>query len=272
MAIKDILLHLDNSPSCQSRIDLAIQIARRHGAHIKGLYVLSHSYYAPNLTAADAVGAKIVEELFITRTAAAGVSAEWLYVDWLVVGVRMTEIIIRFTYYTDLIIIGQPTESTNNAGVPFDLPERLGLASGKPLLVVPYAGDFSQDTNRIMVAWKAGRESSRTLNDSLPLLACATHLSIVTVASPEHHDHGADSDMQKLAAYLSRHQLSFTHDQILTLASLPVGDALLNHACEQKMDLIVMGAFAASRRGAFMLGPVARHLMNHMTVPVLLSH
>jgi nucleotide-binding universal stress UspA family protein len=51
-----------------------------------------------------------------------------------------------------------------------------------------------------------------------------------------------------------------------------VGDVLLNSACENKMDLLVMGAFAPTRRGAYMLGPVAKHLMNHMTVPVLISH
>lgn len=272
MAIKDILLHLDNSPSCPARIDLAIQIARRHGAHIKGLYVLSHSYYAPNQTAADAAGTRTVAALFTAKTAAAGVSAEWLFIDCLVVGERMTEIVINCTYYTDLVIIGQPNEAANSAGIPFDLPERLGLASGKPMLIVPYAGEFNHDMNRIMVAWKAGRESSRTLGDALPFLEGAAHLSIVTVATPNNQGTGTTNDMEMLADYLSRHQRTFTHDLILAPASFPVGDALLNHACEQRMDLLVMGGFAATRRGAFMLGQVARHLMNHMTVPVLISH
>lgn len=272
MAIKDILLHLDNSPSCPARIDLAISIARNHGAHVKGLHVLSHSYYAPRLTAAATAEARDIEALFTEKTAAAGISAEWLHVDWSVVGVRITEIITLFTYYTDLVIIGQPNEAANNAGIPFDLPERLGLAGGKPMLIVPYAGNFSENVARVMVAWKAGRESSRTLGDALPLIAEAAHLSVVTVASPDYPDYNDENDMNKLTAYLARHQLTFTHDRILAPASFPVGDALLNHACEQKMDLLVMGGFAASRRGAFMLGPVARHLMNHMTVPVLISH
>jgi nucleotide-binding universal stress UspA family protein len=272
MAIKDILLHLDNSPNCQTRIDLAIQIAKRHGAHIKGIYVLTHSYYAPNQTAAEAAGLDTVRTIFTTKVAAAGISAEWLYIDCQIVGVKMTEMIIRFTYYTDLVIIGQPGEASSSAGVPFDLPERLGLASGKPMLIVPYAGNFNHDMKRIMVAWKAGRESSRTLFDALPFLIKSEHLSIVTVASTARPEEGVEDDMQKLNSYLSRHQIESTHDQILTPSSFPVGDTLLNHACEQKMDLLVMGGFASSRRGAFMLGPVARHLMNHMTVPVLISH
>lgn len=272
MGIKDILLHLDNSPGCSARIDLAIQIAKAHGAHLKGLYVLSHSYYAPRHTSNDADSTKMAEALFSLKTSAAGVSAEWLYVDWSVVGVRMTEIVTLYSYYTDLVIVGKPTEDANNSGVPFDMPERLGLTTGRPLLIVPATGTFSKEIGRIMVAWKAGRESSRTLHDALPFLQAGVHVSLVTVGAPDGYDHGGDSDIQQITAYLSRHQITAVHDNILAPPSFPIGDALLNHACEQKMDLVVMGGYAASRRGAFMLGPVARHLMNHMTVPVFMSH
>jgi len=272
MAIKDILLHLDNSPSCAAKIDLAIQIAKAHGAQLKGLYVLSHSYYAPRHTTADTENARRIEALFTEKTACAGVSAEWLFLDWSVVGVGITEIVTIYSYYTDLVIIGQPTEEANSAGVPFDLPERLGLAGGKPLLIVPYTGSFNKEINRVMVAWKAGRESSRTLHDALPVLKKAAQVCLVTVGSPDERDSDAEQDIQKVSAYLASHQISATHDRILSPPRFPVGDALLNYACEQKMDLIVMGAYAASRRGAFMLGPVARHLMNHMTLPVFMSH
>ncbi|NVN98616.1 MAG: universal stress protein [Geobacteraceae bacterium] len=272
MAIKDILVHLDNSPSCKSRLDMAIQIAKRHGAHLKGLFVLSHSYYAPRHTTSDLEVAKATEAMFNLKTSGAGISAEWLYVDWSVIGVQMTEIVTLYSYYTDLLIIGQPTIESNSCGVPFDMPERLGLTTGKAILIVPYTGTTNNEVDRIMVAWKAGRESSRTLHDSLPLLKAASNINLVTVGSPDGYNSAPESDIEKISSYLSRHQISVVHDQIQSPPSFPIGDMLLNHACEQKMDLIVMGGYAASRRGAFMLGPVARHLMNHMTVPVFMSH
>jgi nucleotide-binding universal stress UspA family protein len=272
MAIKDILLHLDNSPNCSSRIDIAIQVAKSHGAHLKGLYVLSHAYYAPRQTASDTNSAKMIEALFTLKTAGAGISAEWLYVDWSVVGVKMTEIVTIYSYYTDLVIVGQPTEEANSGGIPFDMPERLGLATGRPLLILPCTGVFSKEMSRIMVAWKAGRESSRTLHDALPFLKSAAHVSLVTVGSSERYSDGTDSDIQKITSYLSKHQIQAAHDSIPAPASAPVGDTLLNHACEQKMDLVVMGGYAVSRRGAFMLGPIARHIMNNMTAPVFMSH
>lgn len=272
MAIKDILLHLDNSPDCEARVELAVRIAAQYGAHLKGLYILSHAYYAPRHTLAEKELAEKVEDMFLSKVANGGISGEWLYVDWSVVGVRMPEILTLYAYYTDLVIVGQPTEAANNAGVPFDLPERLGLASGRPLLIVPYAGNFSRSIDRIMVAWKAGRESSRTMHDAIPYLEKAGHTSLVTVAIAGQHDQSMAGDIQKVTTYLSRHGVNSSHDEILAPASLPIGDALLNHACEHKMDLLVMGGYATSRRGAFMLGPVARHLMNHMTLPVLISH
>lgn len=272
MAIKDILVHLDNSPSSRSRLDMAVKIAKQHGAHLKGLFVLSHSYYAPRHTSGDLEVAKATEAMFLLKTSGEGLSAEWLYVDWSVVGVQMTEIVTLYSYYTDLLIIGQPTVEANSSGVPFDMPERLGLTTGRPLLMVPYTGSANSGIKRIMVAWKAGRESSRTLHDSLPILKAASHISIVTVGSSDGHTLTIESDLERITAYLSRHQVTVSHEQIQSPPSFPIGDALLNHACEQKMDLVVMGGYAASRRGTFMLGPVARHLMNHMTVPVFMSH
>jgi nucleotide-binding universal stress UspA family protein len=272
MAIKDILLYLDNSPSCPSRIELAVYMARTHGAHLKGLYVVSHSYYAPRLGRAEAEIASRAEALFAEKTKNAGISVEWLYVDWPVIGTSIPEIIDRYAFYTDLVIVSQPDHSAQSSGTPGDLSERLGLGTGRPVLVVPYAGSFPTCGERVMIAWKSGRESSRAVNDAMSVLEKARHVSVVTIATPNSPDDNAEQDASMLCTYLSRHQISATHDQILTSTSFPVGDVLLNNACEHKMDLLVMGAFAPTRRGAYLLGPVAKHLMNHMTVPLLISH
>jgi nucleotide-binding universal stress UspA family protein len=271
MALKDILLHLDNSPSCPARLDLAVNLASAHGAHLKGLYVLSHSYYAPRHGVGESEAATL-QRLFTEKTAQAGISAEWICSDWPVVGVSITEIITLYAYYTDLVIIGQPDHSTSSSTTPPDLPERLGLGAGRPLLVVPYAGNYSTVGDRVMVAWKAGRESARAVNDAMPFLEKARHVSIVTVGNSEVPDSTAESAGLQLCAYLACHRVATGLEQIFTTSGFPVGDLLLNHACEQKMDLLVMGAFGQSRRGAFMLGPVAGHLLNHMTLPVLISH
>jgi nucleotide-binding universal stress UspA family protein len=44
MARKDILVHIDNGPRCSIRLDAALGLAVKHGAHLVGLYVLTRSH------------------------------------------------------------------------------------------------------------------------------------------------------------------------------------------------------------------------------------
>jgi nucleotide-binding universal stress UspA family protein len=55
-------------------------------------------------------------------------------------------------------------------------------------------------------------------------------------------------------------------------ADLAVGDVLLSRAADLGADLIVMGAYGHSRVREMVLGGVTRHILQHMTVPVLMSH
>jgi nucleotide-binding universal stress UspA family protein len=216
--------------------------------------------------------ARKAEELFCEKAALAGVSAEWIFADWSVVGVSVTEIMNLYAYYADLVIVGQPDHSSPDHSTPLDLPERLGLGAGRPLLVVPYAGNFSTIGDRIMIAWKSGREAARSTNDAIPILEKASHVSVVTISPAGSLDSSESENAQRICKHLGRHSINATHEQIRAGSSISVGDMLLNHACEQKMDLLVMGAYAQSRRGVFMHSPVARHLLNFLTVPILISH
>ena len=47
---------------------------------------------------------------------------------------------------------------------------------------------------------------------------------------------------------------------------------LLSRTCDAGADLIVMGAYGRSRLRELVLGGATRHLLRHMTVPVLMSH
>ena len=47
MALVDILVHMDSTPHCPARLDLAIGLARQHRARLTGLYVMAHDYYHP---------------------------------------------------------------------------------------------------------------------------------------------------------------------------------------------------------------------------------
>jgi nucleotide-binding universal stress UspA family protein len=55
-------------------------------------------------------------------------------------------------------------------------------------------------------------------------------------------------------------------------AGITVCDVLLSRASDLEADLIVAGAYHHSRFREAVLGGVSRELLDHMTVPVLMSH
>ena len=268
MALKDLLLHIDHSPGYPARLELAINLARTHEAELKGICVLSHDYYAPR-DGEEAEAARKAESIFRERTAQAGISAQWLQVDWNVVGVGVSEILRRYAYCTDLLIVGQPGAA--DIKTAFDIPERLGLGTGCPLLMVPDNGAFPVTGSRVMVAWKAGREASRSVRDAMPILEKAAKVTVLTIR-PDGGEDGTDGDeVGTIRSHLALHKVPAEYEQIFGGSDSTVGDLLINQAFEQKMDLLVMGAYAPSLRAGFVLSPVTKHLIRHLTVPILIS-
>ena len=53
---------------------------------------------------------------------------------------------------------------------------------------------------------------------------------------------------------------------------ISVGDLMLSYAADRGIDLIVMGAYGHTRLRELVLGGATRNLLQHMTVPVLMSH
>jgi len=269
MGIKDILVHLDDSATTESRLDLAILFARKHEANLRGLYPITHAYYESR-EIGEQSRLKRAEAMFMEKTAAAGVAAEWLFIDSSVIGVTLSDILTMQAYYSDLVVVGQTNFRTPSLHVPTDFPEHLVKACGRPVLIVPYSGTFETAGERIMVAWRAGRESVRSLHDAMPHIKKAVNVSVVGVSTEPVPSEG-DRHITSVRNYLARHTVTARTDHVFT-GNLTVGDTILNLACEHSSDLLVMGAFAPNRRGALAVSPVAKHVLSHLTVPILLSH
>ena len=55
------------------------------------------------------------------------------------------------------------------------------MTSGRPVLAVPFAGEFPTVGERVLVAWNASREAARALNDALPLLIGAKQVTVLAI-------------------------------------------------------------------------------------------
>jgi nucleotide-binding universal stress UspA family protein len=170
--------------------------------------------------------------------------------------------------YADLIVLGQPwAEDTSGVGSGF--AEQVMLEAGRPVLTVPYAGNFAAIGKRVLIAWNASREATRAVTDAMPFLRRAESVQVVVI-NPESGEHGAMPGSD-IALYLARHGVNVEvyMDQA---EQKDVGNEILSRAADFGADLIVMGAYGHSRFREMVMGGASRTVIDSMTVPVLLSH
>jgi len=281
MSYKDLLVVLDSEASARGRIDVATALAERFAAHIVGLYLLPipagprhFGYYDPALL--DPFFRELQErareaadkqrEVFEHATSVCGLSAEWR-----VIAEGPDADAALHARYVDLTILGQLDPDRGEADMIRPRPEHVTLASGRPILVVPYAGHFETVGRRILIGWNATREATRAVNDAMPLLAAAEVVTVLTVDPREGpHGHG-QLPAADISLHLARHGVNAEIEQTVS-ADLPVGEVLLSRAADLGVDLLVMGAYGHSRARELLLGGATRSLLRSMTVPVLMSH
>lgn len=278
MALKDILVHVDNGASCKNRIDIAINLALAHDAHLTGLFVVARPQVPPFVQAY--IGNDILEtqykallgqaaqheKEFRDLCARSGVKYEWRSVEG-----DVNEEMVLQARYADLSIIGQVNRDEEATAGGEELPDRLVLMAGRPVLVVPYVGNFSKMGERILVAWDASRLSTRAVNDAMPFMVKAKKVEVLAVnpkGGQEGHGEMVGAD---ICLHLARHGVK-AEAQHVVADDMDAGNMLLSRAADEGIDLIVMGAYGHRRLRELVLGGVTRHMLNHMTVPVLMSH
>jgi nucleotide-binding universal stress UspA family protein len=280
MAIRTILVQLDDGKAAPARVDVAAMLARKHGARLTGLCVVEEP-----LVASGAIGLVPPAALAAARRGAsdrAREAIERLSEVARCAGIEMacsTETLVReniaavfaaHARYADLVVLGQADPERPPQGGP-GFPEHVLLACGRPVLMVPYIGPRPTLGKRAMIAWNAGREAARAVHDALPLLAGA---EIVHILMVEPHaglaEHGEEPGVD-LARHLVRHGLEVAVHR-LSGVDVDVSDLILSQVADRDVDLLVMGAYGHSRAREFILGGATRGILQSMTVPVLMSH
>ena len=266
--LTDIIVHMDRGAGCTARLMAAINLALRHGARLKGLYVITHPHYASSSDYLSDFAQ--VREFFINATSKAGVEAEWLLIDWGVVGTQLSDIVTRHAYYADTILIGQP--ACPRIGKPnLAFHENLILGSGRPVVVFPANGDLFQFGNRVLIAWKGGRESVRAVHDALPFLQAATDISIVAVVANRSNQDQEIQAMTELQQHLERSGIKVHFETLLTTKGT-VAAVILEQANRDQRDLIILGGFAYKSNRAPVLSPLTKELLIKTPVPLFISH
>lgn len=280
MTIKNVLVHIDNADPCDARIEAAVAVARAHQAHLIGLYLKAYAYICENLMVemGPAIYEKSAEEYEVRASQAeerfrkvvdgSDISHEWRCVECSEVGYVRS--FVSYARCCDIAVVGQ----RHRHGIDFgerETPDWLILSSGRPVLLIPHEGRFSSIGQHILVAWNASEQASRAVHDALPFLKAAKSVTVVSVGSPKRAEGDAILPRDALCGYLSRHGLTPVFEEFGD-GGVDAGETLLSMAKERKADLVVMGAYGHTRLRELVLGGATRDMINHATMPLLLSH
>ncbi|QIE54202.1 universal stress protein [Pikeienuella piscinae] len=278
MPPKTILLSMNTPEAAQRLVGPAVELARRHGAHLVGVHVVEavaiHADYVmvpplaeiEHLEAAQSERAEKIEKIFKAATEGEDFVSEWRFVQTRTV--TASDQIIEQARTADLVIMAQENSTDAYSGGEVML-ERTIRKSGRPVLVIPYLGEMKTVGSKVLVGWSATREAARAAHDALPLIAPDGAAAIVTARAADEQNH-AMATARELALVYDRHGVRAEVAERIT-EGMAIGDILLNEAFERGADLIVTGAFGHSRIYDFVIGATTTKLLESMTVPVLFS-
>lgn len=276
MSLKDILVHISHGPHVEARLTTAIALAAAQDSHLIGVFPLSHPQipgyirmqiaedvlqHQADIVTSEAMAAG---RMFEERTERAGVKSEWRCTHG-----DTVPVLSLHTRVCDLAVVSQRDTTTEEAPEGATMPDELILGVGRPVLVVPCVGSFPTVGERVTVAWDGSRLAARAVHDAMPILERARRVMVVSINPVTKSEN--DVPEADICIHLARHGVNVEAREIFA-EDIGAGEALLSAASEDGSDLLVMGAYGHARWREVVLGGATRHILRHMTLPVLMSH
>ncbi len=192
--------------------------------------------------------------------------------------------VLQSALAADLLIAGQP--DPEDAATRDETTDSLVFSCGRPVVIVPYnLSTESAKLERVALAFNAKKEASRAAFDAIPLLKAASSVDLIWIDAPLDEslaDEDADTgdtqitDLsgsyigQELEKALLRHDIKVSFKSVSS-EGRSAQEALKTYIKENRIDLLVMGAYSHSRLRELVFGGVTRTILQDMTVPTLLS-
>jgi nucleotide-binding universal stress UspA family protein len=270
---KTIFIHFSSPETTDLVSEVSAHIAEKHNAHLIGTYI------SPSLNLYGGIPSNILATYNDNqRKIAEAIKGEFTRVasrrnlsfEWSHSSVPTTEAVSHLVTEarTADLIVTCGNDSNDKQMALEDVPVRLTMETGRPVMLVPAAGNFATIGERIAIAWSRSRESARAAFDALPLLRTADTVTVVSINSTQE---GPVQPGEDLATTLSRHGVT-ARTAVGNTTTRSEGETLLDVIADHDADLLVMGCYGRSRLREMVLGGVTRHVLSHLNIPVLVSH
>ena len=267
--MKNILLLVHDDAGQEARLQVALDVTRALGGHLKCLDVTPVT-----LIPGDAFGAEggVImldyerqQESINKRKVQQRLASEDVPWDWQDMTGVMEECIQASTSLADLIVVNRQLDD-------YPIPDMRHIASalvvksGVPVLAVPGDATGFQAFGSALVAWDGSAEAATALTAAIPLLKLAASVTILEV-----EDGSIKAPAEEAAAYLSRHDIHPTVIKVDPEFDVASG-VIFAKAGSGKFDYLVMGGFGHPRFLEALFGGVTRRMLTQSPIPVLLAH
>jgi nucleotide-binding universal stress UspA family protein len=287
MALKDILVYLDQTDRAIHRLRLAADLARRHASRLTALYVRERNADQEEERKTAELGLASAQEIdrLNQRAAAAmndvaarlrsvldalqeehGLETVWRAVD----GTAAT-IVPQHARYADLCVLGQDSPPDRRA-IDYSFSEQVLFLTGRPVLFIPADGTFATLGRNLAVGWNSSRPAARAVHDALPLIERAERTTLLTVNPSQFFDQRGMLPRERMVEHLSCHSASIEQRHVDGIAAGSIAATLQAEARKAGADLLVVGAFGHAKLWEKLLGGVTRDLLETMSLPLFMSH
>lgn len=269
---KTILLHVARDEGMATRLGIAIDLARRHGAHLIGCAATAlpepergaAALEASATWAAEAATAAL--QYFSAEARRHGVAS----VAARLIHDHADAALVGLSPYADLIIAGQDSDAAVAAGIAVGVPDYVALHGCCPVMMVPTQCGARMVGRSVLVGWNASLEAAHAVHAALPLLQDAALVRIVVLdpsALPLRYSLQPGAD---LAAWLGCHGVQVDVD--IGSAEGNTAQTLLQAARTGGADLVVAGAYGRNHFRELVPSGTTRALLDNATTCVLLAH
>ena len=114
--------------------------------------------------------------MFYNAIGQEGVAGEW----WCVTGDPVQQLALHGRY-VDTVTIGQNNPASDIEPGTYDLPDRLILSIGRPVITIPYVINYPEIGKRVLVSRDASRLATRAVNEALKLLQLADQVDVLAI-------------------------------------------------------------------------------------------
>jgi nucleotide-binding universal stress UspA family protein len=182
----------------------------------------------------------------------------------------VAERVLQHARAVDLVVASQ-TDPQWSGSFWLDIADRLVIESGLPVLIVPNGGTNAGIGHKVLVAWNTRREAARAVFDAVPILQRASEVRVVWVNPQSAEEVAQNIPAVDICAALARHGVKCEATEGIA-PRMNVGETLLSCGRDIKADLLVMGCYGHTRLREFIFGGASRHVLAHMSLPVLMAH